>query len=271
MEFRIRFVDRGFRAQVMARVMKPMVKRQFAKMQANLDRAMASRDASEAGLVRLPRRDRERQERVAGGKLDAVHARLAVGLRRLDAEGRPTTEPVTGEELGQVPGLLVVDLEMSGPNASMHEVLDNGGVRADIAEGLPEQQAWGARVKPRHIGNAVPAALKVSATHPNSGARPSNSETPWTGSSSSVCVIPAIAGLGDWPGHGVPRRDVPAAWAAVALRAGRGGRAAARQLLKGSGQADRFNLGHVAHPLGIGRMGRTRPHSPTPMRPTTSS
>ena len=57
--------------------------------------------------------------------------------------------------------LYVVDLEMSGPNAQMHEVLDLGGVRTSLAPKLPEEEAWGARVKPKHIGNAVPGALKV--------------------------------------------------------------------------------------------------------------
>ena len=43
---------------------------------------------------------------------------------------------------------------MSGPNVKMHEVLDLGGVRASLAAKVPEEESWGARVKPKHIGNA---------------------------------------------------------------------------------------------------------------------
>ena len=86
---------------------------------------------------------------------------LQHGLRRLDPEGRLTPQPGTPEDLRGIGALFVVDLEMSGPNAQMHEVLDLAGVRAALAPALPEEEAWGARVKPKHIGNAVPAALKV--------------------------------------------------------------------------------------------------------------
>ncbi len=86
---------------------------------------------------------------------------LAAGLRRLEPDGRLTPEPAAAEDLQEWTSLFVVDLEMSGPNAQMHEILDVGGVRAVLSRGIPEEEAWGARVKPRHIGNAVPGALKV--------------------------------------------------------------------------------------------------------------
>src|SRR3990172_2341606 len=86
---------------------------------------------------------------------------LAAGLRRLEPDGRLTAESGSAGDLHGLTSLFVVDLEMSGPNAQMHEVLDVGGVRAQLAQGVAEEEAWGARVKPRHIGNAVPGALKV--------------------------------------------------------------------------------------------------------------
>jgi len=86
---------------------------------------------------------------------------LSAGLRRLEPDGRLKPEAASAEDLHGVASLFVVDLEMSGPNAQMHEVLDVGGVRAELARGIPEEEAWGTRVKPLHIGNAVPGALKV--------------------------------------------------------------------------------------------------------------
>jgi hypothetical protein len=84
---------------------------------------------------------------------------LARGLRRLDGDGRLLADAGAIEDFEGVTSLFVVDLEMSGPNAQMHEVLDLAGVRAQLSGKLPEEEAWGARVKPNHIGNAVPAAL----------------------------------------------------------------------------------------------------------------
>src|SRR5690606_983722 len=88
-------------------------------------------------------------------------ARLAPGLRRLEDDGRVTGESAQLDVLDGHSSLFVVDLEMSGPNAQMHEVLDVGGVRARLDVAIPEEEAWGARIKPKHIGNAVPGALKV--------------------------------------------------------------------------------------------------------------
>ena len=64
---------------------------------------------------------------------------LKHGLRRLDPEGRLTPEPGAPEDLHGVSALFVVDLEMSGPNAQMHGVLDLAGVRASLAPKLPAE------------------------------------------------------------------------------------------------------------------------------------
>jgi DNA polymerase-3 subunit epsilon len=148
-----------------------------------------------------------------------------------------------------------MDLEMSGPNAQYHEVLDVGGVRADVALGLPELEAWGARVKPKHIGNAVPGALKVVGY----------SSKAWRDAIELDAAMDRLAELGRESvitGWGIGqdmaflvesfrRTGRPWPFALVALDV----QPVARKLLKGTGDVDRFNLGHVADRLGIGRMG----------------
>jgi DNA polymerase III alpha subunit (gram-positive type) len=180
---------------------------------------------------------------------------LKHGLRRLDPEGRLTPEPGAPEDLHGVSALFVVDLEMSGPNAQMHEVLDLAGVRASLAPKLPEEEAWGARVKPKHIGNAVPAALKVVGYSPKEWKSALDLEealekfstagrdavvTGWGISQDMAFLVETYRRLQQpWP------------FATVALDV----QPVARTLLKAGGQVDRFNLGHVADRLGIGRMG----------------
>lgn len=187
--------------------------------------------------------------------MDALWSVLAMGLRRLDGEGRPTGEP---GELGDLVGLVslyVVDLEMSGPNPQVHEILDIAGVRAAIGTGLPEEEAWGARVRPRRIGNAVPAALKVVGYSPKAWKESLELEaalerfavvgrdgvvTGWGMAQDLAFLSEAFRQLGQpWP------------FALVAIDV----QAIARALLRGNGEVDRFNLGHVADRLGIGRMG----------------
>jgi DNA polymerase III alpha subunit (gram-positive type) len=180
---------------------------------------------------------------------------LAAGLRRLEPDGRMTTEPGSAEDLDGLTSLFVVDLEMSGPNAHMHEVLDLGGVRAQLARGLAEEDAWGARVKPRHIGNAVPGALKVVGYNAKN----------WKSALELEEAVERFAMLGRdsvITGWGIGqdmtflvetfrRLQQPWPFATVALDV----QPIARQLLRNGGQVDRFNLGHVADRLGIGRMG----------------
>ncbi|MCX7616473.1 3'-5' exonuclease [Tepidiforma sp.] len=187
--------------------------------------------------------------------MSRLHEVLAMGLRRLDPEGRPTGEPAALSELAGTAALYVVDLEMSGPNPQMHEILDIAGVRASLAPRLPEEEAWGARVRPKRIGNAVPAALKVVGYSPKAWKAALDLEaamdrfaavgrdaivTGWGMAQDLAFLAEAFRQLGEpWP----------FALAAVDVQA------IARALLRGNGEVDRFNLGHVADRLGIGRMG----------------
>lgn len=187
--------------------------------------------------------------------MEALHTLLAMGLRRLDPEGRPTGEPGELADLAGAGALFVVDLEMSGPNPQIHEILDIGGVRAALAPGLPEEEAWSARVRPKRIGNAVPAALKVVGYSPKAWKTALDLEaamdrfaatgrdaivTGWGMAQDLAFLAEAFRQLGEpWP----------FALAAIDVQA------IARALLKGNGEVDRFNLGHVADRLGIGRMG----------------
>ncbi len=187
--------------------------------------------------------------------MDDLLALLLPGLRRLDAEGRLGPEQGAIEDLRETSALFVVDLEMSGPNAQVHEVLDVAGVRASLAHQLPEEEAWGARVKPRHIGNAVPAALKVVGYSPKA----------WKSALELEEALERFSELGRdavITGWGIGqdmaflvetfrRLQRPWPFATVALDV----QPIARGLLRGGGQVDRFNLGHVADRLGIGRMG----------------
>lgn len=180
---------------------------------------------------------------------------LAPGLRQLTEDGRLTTEAATAASIDGATSLFVVDLEMSGSNAQTHEVLDIGGVRCALAPGLAEEEAWGARVRPRHIGNAVPAALKVVGYSPKA----------WKTAIELDAAFARFTELGRGSvitGWGIGqdmaflvesfrRTDKPWPFAMVALDV----QPIARKLLGGGGEVDRYNLGHVADRLGIGRMG----------------
>ncbi|MCL6645987.1 MAG: 3'-5' exonuclease [Dehalococcoidia bacterium] len=187
--------------------------------------------------------------------MEALLSVLAMGLRRLDPEGRPTGEPAELADLAAAAALYVVDLEMSGPNAQVHEILDIAGVRAALVPGLPEEEAWSARVRPRRIGNAVPAALKVVGYSPKAWKTALDLEAAmerfaavgrdavvagWGMAQDLAFLAEAFRALGSpWP------------FALAALDV----QVIARALLRGNGEVDRFNLGHVADRLGIGRMG----------------
>lgn len=182
-------------------------------------------------------------------------ATLAAGLRRLDPDGRLTVEPAAAGDLEGIQSLFVVDLEMSGPNAQMHEILDVGGVRAALARGIPEEEAWGARVRPRHIGNAVPGALKVVGYSAKAWKQALELEE----AMERFALLGRDSVIAGW-GIGQDmaflveafrRLQQPWPFATVALDV----QPIARSLLRGNGQVDRFNLGHVADRLGIGRMG----------------
>ena len=187
--------------------------------------------------------------------LEALLAALRPGLRRLDPEGRLTSEPGVIEDLAGMSSLYVVDLEMSGPNAQMHEVLDLGGVRTSLAPRVPEEQAWGARVKPKHIGNAVPGALKVVGYSPKAWKTALDLEAALEKfSETGRDAVITGWGIGQDMAFLVEtyrRLQQPWPFATVALDV----QPIARILLRDGGQVDRFNLGHVADRLGIGRMG----------------
>lgn len=187
--------------------------------------------------------------------MESVMAMLAPGLRMLEADGRPTGETAASEALAGVASIYVVDLEMSGPNPQVHEVLDLGGVRAALAAGFAEEGSWGARVRPKRIGNAVPAALRVVGYSPKQWKDALDLETA-AGAFASTGEGAMLAGWGIGQDmaflvqmFGMLGRPWP--FAPVALDV----QPVARGLLRGNGQVDRFNLGHVADRLGIGRMG----------------
>lgn len=184
---------------------------------------------------------------------------LHPGLRLLLPTGEWAREPELHadpkELLVSVNSLVVIDLEMSGPNPQMHEVLDVGGVRATLDHAFPEEKSWGSRVKPKHIGNADPNALKVVGYHPKHWKDALDLEKAFA----ELAELGRGAAIAGW-GIGqdmnflveVFRRlemDWPFAPVSVDVQP------IARQLLKGTGSVDRFNLGHVADRLGIGRMG----------------
>lgn len=185
---------------------------------------------------------------------DGLRTTLSTGLRALDADGKPNGNAVGIDALVGMTSLLVVDLEMSGPNAQMHEVLDLGGVRAQLAPGLTEEEAYGAKVRPKHIGNAVLGALKVTGYSPKA----------WKSAVEIEEAVEKFTAIGRGAvvtGWGIgqdmaflvetyKRLNQPWPFALLALDV----QPIARVLLK-DGAVDRFNLGHVADRLGIGRMG----------------
>ena len=185
---------------------------------------------------------------------DELRTLLATGLRGLAGDGRLGGEPVTVASFDGIESLLVMDLEMSGPNPQMHEVLDLGGVRAQLAPGLTEEEAYGAKVRPKHIGNAVPGALKVTGYSPKAWKTAVELEEAFA-RIEEVGRDAIVTGWGigqdmAFLAESFQRLKRPWPFALVALDV----QPIARALLKG-GSVDRFNLGHVADRLGIGRMG----------------
>jgi DNA polymerase III epsilon subunit-like protein len=180
---------------------------------------------------------------------------LAPGLRRLAADGSLTSEPADPALLSGAAHLAVFDLEMSGPNATVHEILDIGAVRVALEPGFPERGSVSAKVRPKRIGNAEPGALKVVGY----SAKLWNNAPDLTRSFGQLTDLVSGDILAGW-GIGQDMaflveacRQLGIAWpfAPVAIDI----QPVARQLLKATGQVDRFNLGHVADRLGIGRMG----------------
>lgn len=185
--------------------------------------------------------------------MDALLQTLMPAVRKLSPEGKLT--PEVAEALDGHISLFVIDLEMSGSNAQTHEVLDIGGVLAALSEGLPERESWGARVRPKHIGNGELGALKVVGYSPKA----------WKAAIELDAAMDRMAELGRdaiLTGWGIgqdmafiveslKRLGRPWPFAPVALDV----QTIARSVLSGTGDVDRFNLGHVADRLGIGRLG----------------
>jgi DNA polymerase-3 subunit epsilon len=185
---------------------------------------------------------------------DALRTALQPGLRALAPDGRPGSEVVEARAFDSVQSLLIVDLEMSGPNPQMHEVLDLGGVRAQLAPGLTEEEAYGAKVRPRHIGNAVPGALKVTGYSPKAWRTAIELDEAFS-RLEEVGRDAVVTGWGigqdmAFLAESFRRLNRPWPFALVALDV----QPIARKVLR-DGSVDRFNLGHVADRLGIGRMG----------------
>jgi len=184
----------------------------------------------------------------------ALEEFLAPGLRAIDEGGRLVPGAIPEFDLAAHTAVVVLDLEMSGANAQVHEILDAGGVRAAIVPGFPEERSWGARVKPRRIGNAEVGALKVVGYNPRN----------WRDAIEPEAAITELADLGrgavvtGWGIAGdlaflaeaVRRAAIDWPFAPFAIDV----QGIARAILS-AGEVDRFNLGHVADRLGIGRMG----------------
>ena len=185
--------------------------------------------------------------------METLEAFLAPGRRALAADG--TLLP-RDEQHDGAPGttLLVVDLEMSGPSPREHEVIDIGGVLASVEAGFPERGSWGARVRPLHIGTANVGALKVAGY----SSRKWRDAVPLEEAFGRVAELGRGATVAGWGIGGdmaflaesARRTGTPWPFANVAIDA----QLIARRLLDRS-EVDRFNLGHVADRLGIGRLG----------------
>lgn len=177
---------------------------------------------------------------------------LAAGLR-VPVEGGGLSAADDASALEAASALAVVDFEMSGPNPRMHELLDAGIVVCELAGALPERTSWGERIHPKHIGNAVPGALKVVGYSPKAWKQAIALEdavaklvelgrdtviTGWGIGQDIAFLVESLRRTGtEWP------------FAPVVLDI----QPIARTLL--GKEVDRFNLGHVADRLGIGRMG----------------
>jgi DNA polymerase-3 subunit epsilon len=176
---------------------------------------------------------------------------LAPGLRAAP-EDAPGDLRVALEASG---ALLVIDFEMSGANPLQHEILEAGCVRVLLSDGLPEVSSWGDRVRPLHIGNAEPAALKVVNYSPKGWRQAIDLDA----AVARLAEIGAGAVVAGW-GIGNDLRFL----AEILRRTGRSWPFApvaldiqpiARGVLKRGVDVDYYNLGHVADRLGIGRMG----------------
>lgn len=180
-------------------------------------------------------------------------ALLAPGLQWVDAsarraEGQAPPEALVGKEL------CIVDLEMSGPDPQLHEILDVGAVRVALEEGLPEEASFATKVRPKHIGTANQGSLRVVGYSPRAW-RDAVSLEDAMADLVEFAAGTVLAGWGirldlaflfealERTGHEWPFADVVLDIQPVA------------QAVLRDGTVDGWNLGHVADRLGIGRLG----------------
>ncbi len=186
-------------------------------------------------------------------RMETLEAFLEHGWRALGADGALLPRRERGD--AETPArLLVVDLEMSGPRPREHEVIDIGGVLADAGAGFAERGAWGARVKPLHIGTADAGSLKVAGYSP----RGWRDAIPLAEAFARIAELGRGATIAGWGiksdmaflAECARRTETPWPFADIAIDV----QLIARRRL-GKDEVDRFNLGHVADRLGIGRLG----------------
>lgn len=185
--------------------------------------------------------------------METLQTFLEPGRRALAADG--TLLPRDEQHDGAAgTALLVVDLEMSGPSPREHEVIDIGGVLAAVGAGFPEEGSWGARVRPLHIGTANVGALKVAGY----SARKWRDAVPLEEAFARLAELGSGATIAGWGigsdiaflAESARRTNTRWPFGDVAIDV----QLIARRLL-GRDEVDRFNLGHVADRLGIGRLG----------------
>ncbi len=178
---------------------------------------------------------------------------LAPGLRWVDANTRQADRPAPPEAL-EGKELCILDLEMSGPDPQVHEILDIGAVRVFLEEGLPEEASFGTKVRPKHIGTANQASLRIVGYSPKAWRDAVSLED----AVAELVEFGAGAVLAGWgirldlaflfealerTGYEWPFADVVLDVQPVA------------QAVLDEGTVDSWNLGHVADRLGIGRLG----------------
>lgn len=178
---------------------------------------------------------------------------LAPGLRLVDLESRRADAPASPEALAGRE-LCILDLEMSGPDPQVHEILDIGAVRVSLEEGLPEEASFGTRVRPKHIGTANQASLRVVGYSPKAW----RDAVPLEEAIAELVEFAAGTVLAGWGirldlaflCEALERTGYEWPFAEVVLDV----QPVAQALLR-DGTVDSWNLGHVADRLGIGRLG----------------
>lgn len=185
-----------------------------------------------------------------GSDLEFLHT----AARILDDDGN-FVDAMVPDETFENARLFILDAEMSGPNPAMHELLDIGWVVATVGEPIAEVSSWGAKIRPKHIGNAEIGALKVVGYNPRDWKDAIELEQAierltddgretifagWGFGQDLAFIVESLRRTGgDWP------------FSQVVLDI----QTVARRILRGDADFDRFNLGYVADRLGIGRMG----------------